>query len=90
MCRIAPESRKVATEFVPQLIKQLETANVPGRRFAAEVLEEMGPAAEEAIAALSDATDDPDPVVRRAAAKALAAIRRELANSQPGPPGRKD
>jgi HEAT repeat protein len=79
MCRIGPDARAEASALVPKLLVQLTTdKNSFGRRFAADVLAEMGPAAEQAIPALSDATEDQDQSVRKSAAKALEAIRREL------------
>jgi HEAT repeat protein len=87
MCRIAPDARAEASIVVPQLIVQLTTAkNSNSRRFAADVLAEIGPAAKPAISALSAAEEDPDKDVRRAAAKALEAINREPADTEQGNP----
>ncbi len=81
ICRIAPEARAEVAALVPHLIVQLTTDKQPNsRRFAAEVLAEIGPAAQEAIPALSAATEDQDRAVRQAAGKALEAIKRR----QPG------
>jgi HEAT repeat protein len=87
MCRIGPEGRAKAAAFVPQLIVQLTTDKQPNsRRFAAEVLGEIGPTADGAIPALSAATEDQDRAVRQAAAKALEAIKRDLAKVKPAEP----
>jgi hypothetical protein len=48
----------------------------PNRRFAAEVLSEIGPAARQAIPALKAATDDSDPQARRAAQNAVMVLER--------------
>ena len=82
MCRIGPEGRAEAAALVPQLIVQLTDQNANSRRFAADVLAEIGPAADGAVAALSAATEDHDGAVRQAADKALAAIKRNAANSE--------
>ena len=81
MCRIAPEGRAAAAALVPQLILQLTAQHPNSRRFAAEVLAEIGPAAERAVPALSAATEDQDGAVRKAVGKALAAIKRNPASS---------
>ena len=72
LCRMGPEARAEASSTVPALIETLATDKwAPNRRFAAEVLAEIGPAAQQAISALSTATYDSDPHVRRAAQNAL-------------------
>jgi HEAT repeat protein len=78
ICRIAPERRaEVAALVVPKLIEQLTTGPQPNtRRFAAQVLGDIGPAVEGAIPALADATEDQDKNVRHAAASAIEAIKR--------------
>ncbi len=81
MCRIGPEGRAEAAALVPQLIVQLTDQNPNSRKFAADVLAEIGPAAEGAVPALSAATEDQDGAVRKAAGKALAAIKRNPASS---------
>ena len=81
MCRIGPEGRAEAAGLVPQLIVQLTDQNANSRRFAADVLAEIGAAAERAAPALSAATEDQDGAVRKAAGKALAAIKRNPASS---------
>ena len=84
MCRIGPEGRAEAAALVPELIVQLTDQNPNSRRFAADVLAEIGPAAERAVPALSAATEDQDGAVRQAAVKALAAIKRKPATSETG------
>jgi HEAT repeat protein len=86
MCRIGPEGRAAAAALVPQLIAQLTDQNANSRRFAAEVLAEIGPAAERAIPALSAATEDQDGAVRKAAFKALAAIKPNAAGAEKNEP----
>ena len=81
MCRIGPEGRAEAAALVPQLIVQLTDQTPNTRRFAADVLAEIGPAAEAALPALSAATEDQDPAVRRAAGRALEAIKPNPASS---------
>ena len=77
LCRIGPEGRAEASSTVPALIEMLETDKwAPNRRFAAEVLSEIGPAARQAIPALTAAADDSDPQVRDAAQNALTVLER--------------
>jgi HEAT repeat protein len=72
LCRIGPEGRAEASSTVPALIEMLATDKwAPNRRFAAEVLSAIGPAARQAIPALKAATDDSDPQVRHAAQDAV-------------------
>jgi HEAT repeat protein len=87
MCRIAPEARPEVAALVPHLIVQLTTDKHPNsRRFAAELLGEIGPAAQGAIPALSAATEDEDGAVRQAAFKAIETIKRELKTTRPSEP----
>jgi HEAT repeat protein len=77
LCRIGPEGRAEASSTVPALIQMLATDKWgPNRRFAAEVLAEVGPAARPAIPALTAATADSDQQVRDAARKALTVLER--------------
>jgi HEAT repeat protein len=77
LCRIGPEGRAEASSTVPALIEMLATDKWgPNRRFAAEVLSEIGPAARQAIPALNIATGDRDQQVRDAARKALTVLER--------------
>jgi len=70
---------------IPKVIAQLATGKSPRERvWAAEVLVEMGPAAKQAIPALSTSMNDRDPGVRRAAEGALKALTGTLPNAEPG------
>lgn len=60
---------------VPSLVEALVNATTPVRRHAAEALCFMGPGAEGATNALSEALDDPDGEVRVSAAMALFDLR---------------
>ena len=66
---------KLPAEAVPDLIKLLEGPN-PGRRWeAALTLAALGPVARDAVPALEKALEDPDELVRKAAAQALMEIK---------------
>jgi HEAT repeat protein len=60
-----------ATHAVPVLLEALRDREGEVRNNAAQALERMGPTAQAALAA---AVKDPDPIVRRIAAEALARI----------------
>jgi HEAT repeat protein len=62
---------------VPGLIKELRTGNVAGRMGAISGLKILGADAKDAIPALKEAIDDPDPVVREAAGKVLKPLQRK-------------
>ncbi len=80
--RIGPKGQAEASIVVPELIDHLVRSKEPRTRvIVAEILREIGPAANEAIPALSQATGDLDPSVRRAAQNAL----RVITNSQVNP-----
>jgi HEAT repeat protein len=68
---------------VPALITALGDANVRVRWKAAQALEQIGPAAAEAVPALITALGDDDVGVRSAAAKALGEVRGERRPGQP-------
>jgi HEAT repeat protein len=77
LCRMGSEGRAQASTAVPALIGILKTDKwAPNRRFAAEVLSEIGPAARQAVSELEAATNDGDPQVRDAARKALTVLER--------------
>jgi hypothetical protein len=74
--RIGPKGRGEASIVVPVLIDQLVTSkDTRMREWVTDILCEIGPAAHEAIPALSTAAADLDPRVARAASKALGAIK---------------
>jgi HEAT repeat protein len=60
---------------VPALVKALEEGSPTLRLHAAQILGEIGPPAQEAVAALEAAR--PDPVLRAAVENALGKIRRQ-------------
>jgi HEAT repeat protein len=62
-----------AADEVQNLVKQLKTGDVEGRRTAAKALGDSGPA-KDAVAALTDALKDSDLYVRRFAAQSLGQI----------------
>jgi hypothetical protein len=73
--RIGPKSQVEASIVVQKLIDRLLASKHPRERaWVAEILSEIGPAAREAIGALSTAVDDPEPEVRYAAKNALRAV----------------
>jgi HEAT repeat protein len=85
--RVGPKGRAEASIVVPKLIDRLVTSNDTRMRvWVAEILCEIGPAAQEAIPALSIAAGDLDPEVRRAARDALSALGGKGPNSRPGDP----
>lgn len=63
-----------AEPAVPALVELLENGNIHDRRLAALTLMEIGPAAEEAVPSLLEATDDEDEGVVEMALAALEAI----------------
>jgi HEAT repeat protein len=70
---------------VPVLVEILEREDEKDARVkAAAILENMGPAARDAIPALSEALDDPDPEVRAASARALTQVSPLQAEPQAG------
>jgi HEAT repeat protein len=85
--RIGPKGQAEASILVPTLIDRLGTSTWPRERArTAEILAEMGPAAREAIPALSMAARDPEQEVALAAGNALRALTGMDANSQSGVP----
>jgi HEAT repeat protein len=87
LCRMGPEGREEASPTVPALIDVLATDKwAPNRRFAAEVLSEIGPSARQAVSALEAATDDADPQVRHAARNALTVLERAAEASDANAP----
>jgi HEAT repeat protein len=85
--RIGPKGRAEAALVVPKLIERLATSKSPRERaWVAEILAEMGPAAREAIPALSTAAGDPEQGVGFAASNALRALAGTGANSESGVP----
>jgi hypothetical protein len=85
--RIGPKGPAEASLVVPKLIDRLSTSKLPRERaWAAKILAEMGPAAREAIPALSMATGDPGQEVGSAADDALRAPKATEANSDSGVP----
>jgi len=82
--RIGPKGAAEASVVVPKLIARLSTTKDPReRRWIADILAEIGPAARDALPALSTAAADPDPTVGSAAKKALSAV--AGAAEKPGP-----
>jgi HEAT repeat protein len=73
--RIGPKGRAETSIVVPKLIDRLLTSKDPRERaWVAEILSEIGPAAREAIPALSTAVADPEQEVHYAANNALRAL----------------
>ncbi len=73
--RVGPKGPAEASIVVPKLIARLSTSKNPRERvWPADILAEIGPAARDAIPALSTAAADPDPELRVAAKKALSAV----------------
>ncbi|GIW92300.1 MAG: hypothetical protein KatS3mg110_0341 [Pirellulaceae bacterium] len=78
--RLVQAARRVAArgsaeQMVPALIEELASPYPEVRRWAAMVLESLGPDAHPAIGRLTELLSDPDPAVRRAAEAALLRIR---------------
>jgi HEAT repeat protein len=63
-----------AADEAKDLVKQLKTGDVEGRRTAAKALGESGPEAKDAVGALTEALKDNDLYVRRFAAQSLGQI----------------
>jgi HEAT repeat protein len=85
--RIGPKGQAEASIVVPKLIDRLGTSTWPRERaWIAEILVEMGPAAREAIPALSMAAADPEQEVALAAANALRTLTRTDANLESAVP----
>jgi HEAT repeat protein len=85
--RIGPKGRAEASLVVPKLIDGLSGSRSPRERaWVAAILSEMGPAAREAIPALSMAAGDPAQEVGSAANNALRALTATDANSDSGVP----
>jgi HEAT repeat protein len=73
--RIGPKGPAEASVVVPKLIARLSTSKDPRERaWLAEILTEIGPAARDAIPALTTAAADSDPQLRVAARKALSFV----------------
>jgi HEAT repeat protein len=73
---------------VPVLIDALQSEDKEARTHAAGILERMGPAAADAVPALTEALNDPDEDVREASAQALRAVVTLPADPDVGgPPG---
>jgi HEAT repeat protein len=73
--RIGPKGPAEASIVVPKLIDRLSTSKDPRERaWLAGILTEIGPAAGDAVPALTTAAADPDPTVRVTAKKALSAV----------------
>jgi HEAT repeat protein len=68
-------------EIVPSMISLLKDDNWEMRRGSAWMLGKVGPDAKDAIPALTQALDDPNPAVRTKAAEALKKIKGENAES---------
>ncbi len=78
--RLVQAARRVASQesaerLVPVLIEELSSPYPEVRRWAASVLEALGPEAQPAIERLTELLQDPDQQVRRAAEAALLRIR---------------
>jgi len=74
--RVGPKGRAEASIVVPILIDQFVTSkDTRMREWVTEILCEIGPAAQEAVPALSSAAGDPDQRVGLAARRALEAIK---------------
>jgi HEAT repeat protein len=85
--RIGPKGPAEASLVVPKLIHRLSTTGSRRERaWIANILAEMGPAAREAIPALSAAATDPDPEVARSASHALKVLKGADANPESGAP----
>jgi HEAT repeat protein len=83
--RIGPRGQAETSIVVPRLIARLSTSKHPRERaWVAEILSEIGPAAREAIPALSAAAQDPEQQVRYAASNALRALTGGSGDSQSG------
>ncbi len=65
---------RVGAEATPVLMVALRDERPDIRRWAAEVLEQLGPAGADAVPALRTARQDTDPAVRQAAQRALRAV----------------
>ncbi len=75
LVHIQPGSDEVAAQTIPVLTAGLAESAPLARRASAEGLATLGPLAAPAAAALEKAANDADEVVRKEAAKALAALR---------------
>jgi HEAT repeat protein len=69
-------------EIVPHMIELLNDDNWEMRRGAAWILGMVGPEAEDAVPALTEALKDPNPVVRHKAAESLKKIHGEKGESE--------
>lgn len=67
---------RLGVEAVPLLVESLKSSRPEVREWAAAVLGQIGPEAEDALRALSESQADNDPRVRSAVARAIAAIDR--------------
>jgi HEAT repeat protein len=85
--RVGPKGRAEASILVPVLIDQFVTSkDTRMREWVTEILCEMGPAAKEAVPALSSAAGDPDQRVGLAARRALEAIKGSSSEPERGGP----
>jgi HEAT repeat protein len=76
LCQMGPEGRAEAAVALSAVIQVLATDKwAPNRRYAAEVLAEMGSAARQAVSQLETASEDGDAQVRHAAREALKVIK---------------
>jgi HEAT repeat protein len=85
--RIGPKGQAEASIVVPKLLERLSSSkNSRERAWIAEILADIGPAAESAIPALATAGADPDPAVAGAARNALRSVRARGASDETGAP----
>ena len=70
-CRAASALAAIGQAAVPALVPALKGHDIDGRRWAANALRDIGPAARAAVPALIHALSDEDWAVRLAASRAL-------------------
>ncbi len=75
LVQIEGKSPATAAKVLPELAAGLKSNMPKSRQMAAEILGDLGPAANPALGALEQATKDRDAAVRDAATKAVAAVR---------------